>query len=183
VPEGFEPNYADNDDYQIEDADMHIIDDYAEMFKARKYKYYKFTGGITDSTMVLNNFEKGHIDVLLAMKCLDEGVDIPRTEHAIFCSSTGNPRQFVQRRGRVLRRSEGKEKAKIWDLIVLPPNINKEISSMEKSLFTSEVKRIANFAALADNQIDILYGDLKDYCELLAIDLFDIINSENDRYT
>ena len=49
------------------------------------------------------------------MKCLDEGVDVPRTEIAIFCSSTGNPRQYVQRRGRVLRLHDDKEKAIIYD--------------------------------------------------------------------
>ena len=182
VPEGFEPDYTINDNYEIDDEDMHIIDEYAEMFKTRKYKYYKFTGGTKDSTQVLKSFEDGHIDVLLAMKCLDEGIDIPRTEHAIFCSSTGNPRQFVQRRGRVLRTSEGKKKAKIWDLVVLPPNINSEMSNVEKSLFTAEVKRIANFAALADNQIDILYGELKEYCELLNVDLFDILEKESTQY-
>ncbi|SFA58586.1 Superfamily II DNA or RNA helicase [Pedobacter suwonensis] len=182
VPEGYEPDYADDEEYEIDNEDMHIIDEYAEMFKARKYKYYKFTGGIKDSEQILKNFADGHIDVLLAMKCLDEGVDIPRTEHAVFCSSTGNPRQFVQRRGRVLRKSEGKDKAKIWDLIVLPPNIDGGISTVEKSLFTAEVKRIANFAVLADNQIDILYGELKDYCEILGIDLFEMLEKENEQY-
>lgn len=54
------------------------------------------------------------------MKCLDEGVDIPRTEQAIFCSSTGNPRQFIQRRGRILRKHDEKRFAKIFDLVVIP---------------------------------------------------------------
>lgn len=116
------------------------------------------------------------------MKCLDEGVDIPRAEHAIFCSSTGNPRQFVQRRGRVLRKCKGKEKAKIWDLIVTPPNILDESNSIERNLFLNEVKRIINFAALADNQIDILYGKLLAYCEALRINLFDLLDKENNNY-
>ena len=182
VPEGFEPDYADGDDFDIDTEDMHIIDEYAEMFKIRNYKYYKFIGGISDAESVLKNFKDGHIDVLLAMKCLDEGVDIPRTQHAIFCSSTGNPRQFVQRRGRVLRTIKGKEKAQIWDMIVIPPNITEAISGTEKNLFTAEVKRIVNFAALADNEIDILYGELKDLCEQMKIDLFDLLEKENEKY-
>lgn len=182
VPEGFEPDYADDDSFEIENEDMRIIDEYADMFKSRNYKYYKFIGGIEDTQQVLKNFEEGHIDVLLAMKCLDEGVDIPRTQHAIFCSSTGNPRQFVQRRGRVLRKSDGKDKAQIWDLIVIPPNISGEINSIERNLFTAEVKRIVNFASLADNQVDILYGELNDLCEHLKINLFDILEKENEQY-
>ncbi|WP_197464715.1 DEAD/DEAH box helicase family protein [Sphingobacterium populi] len=182
VPEGFEPDYAESDSHEIEDEDMHIMDSYAEMFRKRKYKYHKFIGGLSDSQQILKSFEEGHIDVLLAMKCLDEGVDIPRTEHAIFCSSTGNPRQFVQRRGRVLRKSEGKEKAKIWDLIVVPPIIEGEASSVERNMFISEVKRVVNFAALAENQIDILYGELKSTCEYLDIDLFKMLEEENNQY-
>jgi hypothetical protein len=49
-------------------------------------------------------------------------------------------------------------------------------------MFISEVKRIVNFAALADNQIDILYGDLKNYCEALRIDLFEMLEEENNNY-
>ena len=52
----------------------------------------------------------------------------------------------------------------------------------ERNMFISEVKRIVNFAALADNQIDILYGDLKNYCEALRIDLFEMLEEENNNY-
>lgn len=116
------------------------------------------------------------------MKCLDEGVDIPRAEHAIFCSSTGNPRQFVQRRGRVLRKSEEKTRAKIWDLIVTPPNLSDDPKDIERNIFMSEVKRIVNFAALADNQIDILYGELKNICEQLRINVFEMLDQEYEQY-
>lgn len=116
------------------------------------------------------------------MKCLDEGVDIPRAEHAIFCSSTGNPRQFVQRRGRVLRKSKGKEKAQIWDMIVTPPLSNGDVLKTERNLFLSEVKRIVNFAALAENQIEILYGPLKDLCDQLGVNLFDLLEQELEHY-
>ena len=135
-----------------------------------------------DAAGILKSFANGDIQILLSMKCLDEGVDIPRAEHAIFCSSTGNPRQFIQRRGRVLRKSKGKEKATIWDLIVTPPNIMDESTGVERNMFVGEVRRIVNFAALADNQIDILYGELQTYCEALRIDVFAMIELENNNY-
>lgn len=182
VPEGYEPDYSEIEDYEIKSEDAHIIDEYADIFKERKYRYYKYLGGIEDSETVLENFANGDIQVLLSMKCLDEGVDIPRAEHAIFCSSTGNPRQFVQRRGRVLRKSEGKDKAYIWDMIVTPPFSNVESLNTERNLFLSEVKRVVNFAALADNQIEILYGPLKDLCEQLGVNLFDLLDKENEQY-
>ena len=182
VPEGYEPDYSVNETYDIEQDDIHIIDEYAKMFKEHGYSYHKYISGLDDAPNILKSFADGDIQILLSMKCLDEGVDIPRAEHAIFCSSTGNPRQFVQRRGRVLRKSKGKEKAKIWDLIVTPPNVMNDSIGLERNMFISEVKRIVNFAALADNQIDILYGELKNYCELLRIDLFAILEEGNNNY-
>lgn len=182
VPEGYEPNYSERDSYDIEQEDIHIIDEYAQMFKDQGYSYHKYISGLDDAPSILKSFADGDIQILLSMKCLDEGVDIPRAEHAIFCSSTGNPRQFVQRRGRVLRKSKGKDKATIWDLIVTPPNIQEESSGIERNMFISEVKRIVNFAVLADNQIDILYGDIKNYCEALRINLFEMLEEENKNY-
>ena len=182
VPEGYEPDYSINDSYNIDQDDIHIIDEYAQMLKEHGYSYHKYISGLDDAPSILQNFADGDIQILLSMKCLDEGVDIPRAEHAIFCSSTGNPRQFVQRRGRVLRKCKGKEKARIWDLIVTPPNILDESNKIERNLFFNEVKRIVNFAALADNQIDILYGNLLAYCEALKINLFDLLDKENNNY-
>lgn len=182
VPEGYEPDYSINDSYNIDQDDIHIIDEYAQMFKEHGYSYHKYISGLDDAPSILQNFADGDIQILLSMKCLDEGVDIPRAEHAIFCSSTGNPRQFVQRRGRVLRKCKGKENARIWDLIVTPPNILDESNIIERNLFFNEVKRIVNFAALADNQIDILYGNLLAYCEALKINLFDLLDKENNNY-
>jgi superfamily II DNA or RNA helicase/HKD family nuclease len=182
VPEGYEPDYAEVDSYNVQDEDIHIIDEYAQMFKEQSYSYHKYISGLEDAQKVLKSFADGDIKILLSMKCLDEGVDIPRAEHAIFCSSTGNPRQFVQRRGRVLRKSKGKEKATIWDLIVMPPEVTDDASIVERNMFIGEVKRVVNFAALADNQIDILYGDLKTICEQLNINLFDMLDEENQKY-
>lgn len=86
------------------------------------------------------------------MKCLDEGVDVPRSELAIFCSSTGNPRQFIQRRGRVLRKHPDKEYAILHDLVVVPEvGAHHNSYKMERSLLKSELARVKNFADMSEN--------------------------------
>jgi superfamily II DNA or RNA helicase len=182
VPEGYEPDYAEIDDHNIDNEDIHIIDEYSQMFRERRYSYHQYISGLDDAPSILDSFERGDIQILLSMKCLDEGVDIPRAQNAIFISSTGNPRQFIQRRGRVLRTCKGKDMAYIWDLIVMPPDISESASTVERSLFTGEVRRILNFAALADNKIDILYGELKQVCDSLNIPMFDLLDTEEEQY-
>jgi superfamily II DNA or RNA helicase len=86
------------------------------------------------------------------MKCLDEGVDVPRSELAIFCASTGNPRQFIQRRGRVLRKHPYKYMAEIHDLVVAPEvNVTSSSYKMEQSLLKGELMRVKNFSVLSEN--------------------------------
>ena len=163
VPEGYEPDYSVLDSYNIAKEDIHLIDEYSDIFRERRYHYHKFISGLEDAPEILKGFASGDIDVLLSMKCLDEGVDVPRAENAIFLSSTGNPRQFIQRRGRVLRKHQDKEKAHIWDMVVVPPDISENLdNSIEKNLFLGEVKRIINFASLADNRVSIIYSKLND---------------------
>ena len=119
VPEGKEVNYDDED--IVEDKeDIKIIRDYLEVVKKAGFRAKTVTGTQNDRENSLNRFKEGRIDMLLAMKILDEGVDIPITKNAIFCSSTGNPRQFIQRRGRVLRTHDSKSFANIWDMVVIP---------------------------------------------------------------
>ena len=68
----------------------------------------------------------------MAIKCLDEGVDIPSADKVIIMSSSNNPREHTQRRGRVLRKYEGKEKSEIYDMAVIPTDksgkLNKQSS-------------------------------------------------------
>ena len=64
----------------------------------------------------------------------------------------------------------------------MPPNITETASPIERSLFTGEVKRILNFAALADNKIDILYGELHNICMTLNIDMFQLLEDEEKQY-
>ena len=101
---------------------------------------------------MLEDFASGDLEVLTSMKCLDEGVDVPRSEMAIFCASTGNPRQFIQRRGRILRTHKDKYSAVIHDLVVAPiVNSISESFNMERSMLASELKRVHDFASLSEN--------------------------------
>lgn len=76
-------------------------------------------GGISQREYLVNKFDEGYFKSLVAIKCLDEGVDIPSAETVIIMSSSTNPGEYIQRRGRVLRRSEGKDKAEIYDMAVI----------------------------------------------------------------
>lgn len=96
-------------------------------------------------------FEKGELQGLVAIRCLDEGVDIPAIQNAVILASTGNPRQFIQRRGRILRPHPGKERATLFDTIVLPPDCDRETWEVERNLLRKELKRFLEFAELADN--------------------------------
>jgi superfamily II DNA or RNA helicase len=74
----------------------------------------------TEREELLRDFASGRLQALVAIRCLDEGVDVPRTETAYILASSTNPRQFIQRRGRVLRRAPGKHTATIYDFITVP---------------------------------------------------------------
>jgi len=161
IPEGNKPDYfSDSDIFDkselvADDAvSDHLIDVYTEaVMKIDKYiTVRKFVSGQKDRDAILADFAKGRLQVLTSMKCLDEGVDVPRSELAIFCASTGNPRQFIQRRGRVLRTHPDKYMAEIHDLVVAP-EVSTTSSSykMEQSLLKGELMRVKNFSMLSEN--------------------------------
>ena len=95
---------------------------------------------------ILRQFKQGDIDALIAIKCLDEGIDVPACNTAFLIASSRNPRQFVQRRGRILRRSPGKEKAIIYDFVPILPNSEDQQKERDISFFKEELKRVADFA-------------------------------------
>ena len=98
-----------------------------------------------------HQFESGELQGLVAIRCLDEGVDIPAIQNAVILASSGNPRQFIQRRGRILRPHPGKQRATLFDMIVLPPELDRETMEIERNLLRKELKRLVEFADLADN--------------------------------
>ena len=190
VPEGFEPDYSNSDNYEIEDDDLRIINDYSKIISNSGLKTHQVLGETKDRERVLKQFEKGDISILTAMKTLDEGVDIPATKYAIFCSSTGNPRQFIQRRGRILRKFPDKEFAYVYDIIVKPneelfenlhPNVAEDLRKMEENIFRSEIDRVANFLYAAENIGDLLVKnnqnmkELSNLCEDYDVDIYQLI--------
>jgi superfamily II DNA or RNA helicase len=157
VPEGFS---TENDTSTDDEEDARLLGQYVEAIEQidPSVSVAPFTSGTKDREIVLKEFKSGKIQVLASMKCLDEGVDIPRTELAVFCASTGNPRQFIQRRGRVLRTHGDKHLATIHDLIVVPfsamnhNSVNTDTFNMERSLVRKELERVAHFAFLSINE-------------------------------
>lgn len=104
---------------------------------------------------LLRDFSNGDLQVLVAIRCLDEGVDVPATRSAYVLASSTNPRQFVQRRGRVLRRFPGKSRADIFDFFVVPPGEDYGRDSTEfkcvRGLLRTQLARVREFADLAEN--------------------------------
>lgn len=157
-PDDFEADIFDQSDTMISDPESeHLIDDFTRIVRDMDSHIIvrQFTSESTDRDAMLKGFANGSINVLTSMKCLDEGVDVPRSELAIFCASTGNPRQFIQRRGRVLRTHNDKRFAVIHDLIVIPDNVfDEDCYDLEKNLVQSELRRVRDFALLSENLND-----------------------------
>jgi superfamily II DNA or RNA helicase len=80
-------------------------------------EYHTGMTGDPRSTLALFESRGG---IVVSIRCLDEGVDIPAVSHALILASSKNPREYVQRRGRVLRKAEGKSHSHIHDVIVTP---------------------------------------------------------------
>jgi DNA phosphorothioation system restriction enzyme len=148
------------------------------MYQKLGMKVAKFTANesIEERLKIKDSFvSKDGIQAIVAIKCLDEGVNIPGIKTAFILASTTNPKEYIQRRGRVLRKAEGKEYAEIYDFITLPRHLNEaKVLSKEKleydiSLVTREVRRMKEFSNLSKNSmscqklimdIEEIYGDL-----------------------
>lgn len=152
----------------------HIIDKYTQIVQEISpiTTVKKFTSDSSDRDKILSDFANGDLEVLTSMKCLDEGVDVPRSELAIFCASTGNPRQFIQRRGRILRTHKDKKYAYIHDLVVVPEiSSASETFEMERSLLEGELIRVRDFALMSENA-HISIQQLKDILEYYNLSIF-----------
>jgi superfamily II DNA or RNA helicase len=92
------------------------------------------------------------------MKCLDEGVDIPPARNTVLMASSGNPREYIQRIGRVIRRCPGKREAQVFDIIVTPScsNLPEEWRAIELRMFRKELSRCEEIAQIAINNSEAL---------------------------
>jgi len=120
----------------------------------------KFTAeeSASERQELLKMFASGHLQALVAMKCLDEGVDVPSTRTAYILASSSNPKEFIQRRGRILRQSSGKEHAAIHDLIAVPPIDYRQYPTTtfrtEQKIIGRELERFNEFAGMALNKFE-----------------------------
>lgn len=115
--------------------------------------------GFSEREYILQKFAEGEYQVLVAMKCLDEGVDVPPAKIAILMASSGNPREYIQRIGRVIRRHPNKNEAIIYDLIVAPSlnrKLPSELRNIEKKIFEKELKRYEEIAQIAINNAEAM---------------------------
>lgn len=130
-------------------------------------KVHEFVGtmNMQERANVIQSFSNGEIDGIVAIKCLDEGVDIPATKRAYILSSTTNPKEFIQRRGRILRIYSNKIRAYIYDFMVGPWKfINNVEDKYLKKLLMRELPRFAEFNSCAENKASNRQL-LASYCE------------------
>jgi len=104
---------------------------------------------------IMTDFVEGSVNALVSLKVLDEGVDVPVCNKAFILASTRNRRQYVQRRGRVLRPHSTKSKSIIYDFVILPAKGSDNSSSL--GLIKAELERVDDFCALARNRRDVEY--------------------------
>lgn len=122
-------------------------------------------------TMIREQFQKGNrLQAIVAIKCLDEGVNIPGIRTAFILASTTNPKEYIQRRGRVLRKAPNKPYAIIYDFVTLPrpldavSSLTEEQAQRDLSLVKRELARIKEFGRLSQNSMDAnsLIWDIQD---------------------
>jgi len=144
------------------DTEATLIDTVTRLVsKLGKYSVSQFTSKSIDRHEILKQFESGFYDTLIAIKCFDEGVDVPKLDKIYIMASDAQLRQTIQRRGRVLRKCKetGKSMAYIYDFIVLPPaDSSVHTSGTVKSL---ELRRINEYLRLADNK-DEIHNEISD---------------------
>jgi superfamily II DNA or RNA helicase len=128
------------------------IEDVTAMLSELGIISHQFTNAETsraDAKRILDLFAAGDYQVLSAMKVLDEGIDIPQTDTAFVLASSTVTREWVQRRGRILRQAQGKEIATLHDFLVIPPDAD---STYGRSVLRGELRRADEFAGLSTNE-------------------------------
>lgn len=135
---------------ELDEVSMTQIEAVNELLARKGLVFAKYTSKETEEERkaYLKQFKNRTYAILTAIKCLDEGVDIPQVDKAIILASSTNPREFIQRRGRVLRLSPGKTKSIIYDFIVFDDAYD--------SLNEKEIKRLYEFASIAINKESLM---------------------------
>ena len=151
------------DDIQEGKRQIEVITDLLGNQLGMKVSQFTSKEDMQERTILLKEFSQGeNLKVLIAIKCLDEGVNIPEIKTAFILASTTNPKEYIQRRGRVLRKAPGKTYANIYDFITLPRPLNdiygltQEAKDQDKTLIKNELTRAFEFANIAANKMEII---------------------------
>jgi len=157
---------ASDDNLDVLDYELRQIDyvtEYLSTNLGMKVAMYTSRENIQEREILKEKFSSNdNLQSLVAIKCLDEGVNIPSIHTAFILASTSNPKEYIQRRGRVLRRCKGKEYAFIFDFVTLPrePDSSHSLTEYEllidQKLVISEFKRVYEFARIAKNKTSLL---------------------------
>ena len=151
----------DKENTEVDEDDLRQIDIVTDLLGNKmKMKVSQFTSNesVEERAVLKREFATGDtLQALIAIKCLDEGVNIPSIRTAFILASTANPKEYIQRRGRVLRLAEGKDYAEIYDFITLPRpldevcSLTEEEMKRELTLVKNELCRAEEFARIAMN--------------------------------
>jgi superfamily II DNA or RNA helicase len=157
---------GDGVDDDAEDGLVRQVDQVSKALYDGGWKVAHFTAreNAAARRSTLDSFKVGLLHGLVAIRCLDEGVDIPDCREAYILASSRNPKQFIQRRGRILRRAPNKEFAVIHDLLVSLPDGSTEGLAYSRRLLVAELQRVAEFGRLSTNR-DEVYQKLKPLLE------------------
>ncbi len=127
-----------------------------------KVRNFTFRETTEEREEILRDAASGFLDGIVAIRCLDEGIDVPDLRMGFLLASSTNPRQFVQRRGRLLRYAPGKKRAIIHDFIIQPPDfggtLDDDSFNLERSFFQRELKRITEFCQTAENGPEAIHA-------------------------
>ena len=126
---------------------------------------------MSERDYIINHFKNGLYQVLVAIKCLDEGIDIPSADTAIVMASSTNPREYIQRIGRVIRQGKNKGDAIIYDMIVQPDLSwmhDPDLLKIEKQIFSKEMDRVLDLSGYAKNNAKVLNEVLRVKKEVLS---------------
>ena len=150
---GFQASYDDEEDLHIEKDSISIIDRINEILSNRGWDVSKFTSEESHSERrnVLKTFKNKTINAIAAIKVLDEGFDVPMCDEAYFTASSSSERQWVQRRGRILRKSDNKEIAVVHDFVITKTSSTSDF----RDLINREMARVNAFFKSCTNQDQI----------------------------
>ncbi len=151
-----------------------MMDDLSnQIYRIMNYRPLSYDSRLSPSErkVILSHFEENG-GIILAIKCLDEGVDIPSISHGIVLSSSKTKREWIQRRGRLLRKSSNKEYSEIFDVLALPDE-----GGDETSFVMDEVKRSYEFSESAINNRQISV-EISRLCRQYDIKLEEILEEQ-----